>query len=97
MAISTEFIELRNEPRISVQPTTICVEVEGPEGGADGTWENGILVDRASRGAGLLLDRPYCPGRILRLLGLPGAGTHEAQVRWVRKTHSHYRVGVEFL
>ena len=95
MAISIEFIELRNEPRVFVEATAVRIDHCGARSAA--AEMNGFLVDHAPGGAGLLLAHPLSPGRTLRLLVFGEAYAREARVRWVRRMQSRYRVGVAFV
>jgi len=94
VSVSIDFIELRKEPR-AVAQRTVCIACDGPA--QTGSRLEGVVVDHGPGGAGLLMSHPYTLNRVLTLEGLHADGARSAHVRWVRRTRTQYRVGVEFV
>lgn len=88
MAISIEYVELRTEPRTGTQsPVTYSMAPVGEVRSA-------TLVDLTGGGAGLLLDHPIPPGRLLDIE--LNAASRRARVRWIARQQNGFRVGVSF-
>lgn len=88
MAISIEYIELRAETRAYMNSSVTYAVAPAPE------RRNATLIDLTAGGAGLLLDQPVSPGRMLDL-GLDNASVR-ASVRWITRQQNGFRVGVRF-
>ena len=89
MSASIESIELRKVPRDAVT-------MRARYSGASIAGVHDIdVTDLTAAGAGLLLDRPLCPGQLIDL-HLDGGVTRDATVRWVQRVDAGFRIGVEF-